>query len=103
MGLRLAIALAVFGWLCAIVTWGWLWWRGRQARGAVRAVPASVTAAHLTGPCMELQRADGSVQALMALKGAPPTEYARAHGRGSVTVYKPIGQDGSRWIYRAEA
>lgn len=50
---------------------------------------------------VELRTAEGMTEAVRWVVNPSPVEMVRPHGRGSVSVYKRVGEDGSRWIYQA--
>ena len=84
-------AAAVSGWLLALAG-GYLAYRYRPRR---QTRPPRILR-HV-----ELRTAEGHTESLRWVVNPSPVEMVRPHGRGSVSVYKRVGDDGARWVYQA--
>lgn len=99
------LAVAILGWLAALVA-GYLLWR--RSRPTPRAHQPVTTTGSLTlpvtdGPVAVLFAADGTLESVRQLKGAAPAVIHRPRGRQRATVYRYQGRDGNRVRYQAES
>lgn len=95
-------AVAILGWLAALVL-AILRWR-HVCRPRVYQ-PVTTTGTYPlpeAGLHAALYQADGTLESVRRLKGAPPPTIHRPHGRGPATVYRLCGLDGTRARYEAE-
>lgn len=91
------LLVAILGWIVATVC-GVGWWRSSRPReGLAQTAPLSPRTRVL------LKSADGTVESLRTIAGAPPLTLYRPHGKAASTRYIRQGFNGDAWVYRAGA